>query len=60
VSISEPPLDLGFRGWSNTWRGDGSSGPGCPHHRAAQPGAGPRPWWWGCPVAPLTSSFWLL
>jgi hypothetical protein len=43
VSISEPPLDLGFQGRSNTRRGDGRSGPGGSHHRAARLGAGPRP-----------------
>jgi hypothetical protein len=36
VSIFEPPLHLGFRG-------DGSSGPGWPHHRPERPGVGPRP-----------------
>jgi hypothetical protein len=43
VSISEPPFDLGFRGWWNTRRGDGRSGPGWPHHRPVRPGVGPRP-----------------
>jgi hypothetical protein len=35
-----PPLDLGFWGWQYTWSGDGRSGPGWPHPRAAWPGAG--------------------
>jgi hypothetical protein len=42
-SISDAPLHLGFRGRQYTRRGDGSSGPGWPHHRATQPGVGPRP-----------------
>jgi hypothetical protein len=42
VSISEPPLHLGFWGRSNTRRGDERSGPGWPHHRPARPGVGPR------------------
>jgi hypothetical protein len=37
-----PPLDLGFLGRQYTRGGDGSSGPGWPHHRAAHPGVGPR------------------
>jgi hypothetical protein len=37
-----PPFDLGFRGWQYTRGGDGSSGPGWPHHRAMRPGVGPR------------------
>jgi hypothetical protein len=45
VSISEPPLDLGFWGRWNTRRGDSRSGPGWPHHRLAWPGVGPRPLW---------------
>jgi hypothetical protein len=43
VSISEAPLDLGFPVRRYTWGGDGSSGPGWPHHKAARLGVGPRP-----------------
>jgi hypothetical protein len=36
VSISDPPpLNLGFWGRPYTRGGDGSSGPGWPHHRVA-------------------------
>jgi hypothetical protein len=31
-----------FQGWQYTQGGDGSSGPGWPHHRAAWPGVGLR------------------
>jgi hypothetical protein len=41
VSIFDAPLDLGFQGRQYTWGGDGRSGPGWPHHRAAWPGVGP-------------------
>jgi hypothetical protein len=64
VSISEPSFDLGFRGRWNTRRGDGSCGPGCPHHRAARLGAGPRPLVVRLPCGPsrllllATSVFW--
>jgi hypothetical protein len=65
VSISEPPpLDLGFRGRSNMRRGDGSSGPGGSHHRAARLGAGPRPLVVRLPcgpsrlLLPVSSVFW--
>jgi hypothetical protein len=34
------PFDLDFRGRQYTWGGDGSSGLGWPHHRAAQLGVG--------------------
>jgi hypothetical protein len=37
-----PLLDLGFRGRQCTQGGDGSSGPGWPHYRAARPGVDPR------------------
>jgi hypothetical protein len=53
VSISEPlpPLDLGFRGRSNTQRGDGRSGLGWPHNRPARPGVRPaRPGVRSCPL----------
>jgi hypothetical protein len=45
VSISEPPLHLGFRGRQYTRRSNGNSGPGWPHHRPARPGVGLRPLW---------------
>jgi hypothetical protein len=57
VSISEPPLDLGFRGRWNTRRGDGRSGPGRPHNRPARPRVGPRPL---CVCLPCGSSRLLL
>jgi hypothetical protein len=41
--LSLSPPDLGFRGRWNTRRGNGGSGPGGSHHRAARPGAGLRP-----------------
>jgi hypothetical protein len=40
--LSLIPPDLGFWGRQYTRGGDGSSGSGWPHHRAAQPGVGPH------------------
>jgi hypothetical protein len=60
VSISDPPLDLGFRGRQYTRGSDGRSGPGWPHHRAARPGVGPCHLVVWPPANPLASSFWLL
>jgi hypothetical protein len=42
VSISDGPPDLGFRGRWYTRGGDGSCGPGWPHHRVVRSGVGPR------------------
>jgi hypothetical protein len=44
-SISDGPPDLGFRGRWYTRGGNGSSGPGWPHHRPARLGVDPRPLW---------------
>jgi hypothetical protein len=45
MSISDAPPHLSFRGRQYTRGGDGSSGLGWRHHRAARPGVGPCPWW---------------
>jgi hypothetical protein len=45
VSISEPSLDLGFWGRSNTRRGDGRSGPGALTTGGRGQGLGRAPWW---------------
>jgi hypothetical protein len=41
VSISDPLIDLGFRGRQYTRGGDSRSGPGWPHPRVARPGVDP-------------------
>jgi hypothetical protein len=58
LSLMLPP-DLGFRGQQYTRGGDGKSGPGWPHPRAARPGLGPHHLVVWPPAAPLAFSFWL-
>jgi hypothetical protein len=60
VSISDPPLGLGFQGWQYTRGGNGRSGLGWPRPRAARPGVDPRHLVVWPTAAPLASSFWLL